>query len=114
MPAYRGPDRRGFQRIETEGDLPGQLSLSMDSRVLELSVGGMLIELAVPLAVGSKHRFTLDVEREEFELRGVVRNCKPLPEGQTPSAYRIGIQFDGLGERQQHLLERVVAQKLNS
>lgn len=114
MTDYKGRERREAQRVDTEGQLPGQLGIDLESEVLQLSVGGMLVEMEIPLAVGSEHAFSLAFETSRLELRGVVRNCQALLTGVEPPNYRMGIQFVDPDDRQLALLKQFVEKRLKA
>lgn len=105
------PERRASTRVRLPEPLSSQLSLDLDSDVLLLSSGGMMIRLPFPLDAGSGHGFTLGVEQELIDVGGVVRNCERVDDGPVPF-YRIGIEFQGLDDRQRAFLERFVERKL--
>jgi c-di-GMP-binding flagellar brake protein YcgR len=107
-------ERRAAGRIDTEGKLPGQLPLDLETDVLQISVGGMMVEVTMPLEVGSKHQFTLNINEEALEVQGIVRNCKPFPSEKESRDYRVGIEFCDLGERQRASLAEFVNRLLGS
>jgi c-di-GMP-binding flagellar brake protein YcgR len=105
-------ERRGAPRVGAGGGVPSQLEIDLDTNVLQLSPGGMMVELEVPVAVGSEHRFTLNIEDQDMDLIGVVRNCVPAQPGDASTTYHVGIQFRNLDPRQQEILTRFVESKL--
>jgi hypothetical protein len=105
-------ERRASNRIDTEGQLPGQLALDMETDVLQMSVGGMLVETPMPLALGSRHQFTVGIGDDEIELSGTVRNCQPHPPSGQPKKYRVGVEFCDLSSDQQKALESFVNTRL--
>lgn len=111
---YASDDRRGATRYDTRGRLPGLLKLDLRTEVLSLSAGGMLVELELPLAAGSEHRFSLMLEGDGIELKGVVRNCAPLLNGEEPPNYRLGVQFLDVSDREAELLRDFVERKARS
>lgn len=105
-------ERRGVPRVEAQGSLPGQLEINLDTNVLQLSPGGMMIEVGMPVTAGSEHSFTLNIDGEDLDLIGVVRNCEPSMPGDPTTSYRIGIQFRDVNDQQQTILTRFVESKL--
>ena len=105
-------ERRGVPRVEAQGSLPGQLEIDLETNVLQLSPGGMMVEVDMPVGVGSEHAFTLSIDDENLDLIGVVRNCEPSTPGDPTTSYRIGIQFHDVGDKQQATLTRFVESKL--
>ncbi len=94
--------------------MPGQLPLDLETDVLQISVGGMMVEVTMPLEAGSKHRFTLNVNEETLEIHGIVRNCQPFPSTDEPRVHRVGIEFYDLGERELACLTEFLNRQLGS
>jgi hypothetical protein len=105
-------ERRGVPRVEAQGSLPGQLEIDLDTNVLQLSPGGMMVEVGMPVTTGSEHSFTLNIDGADLDLIGVVRNCEPSTPGEPTKSYRIGIQFRDVDDKQQAILTRFVESKL--
>ena len=101
-------ERRHAFRVEATGNVPGQLEIDLETHVVQISPGGMRVELEVPVTVGSEYEFTLSVEGEDLELRGVVRNCESKTPGDTSTLYRVGIEFRSVDEKQKDILTRFV------
>jgi c-di-GMP-binding flagellar brake protein YcgR len=111
-PEFPGPDRRRVSRIEAVSGLGGQVALFLDFQLLQLSAGGMMVKLAVPLAVGSRHIFNLAINEHEMEIQGVVLECEPLPASRESLSYRVVIQFHDLDRRRQNILKQFVNKQL--
>jgi hypothetical protein len=118
-------ERRTAERIDVGGRLPSQLALDLDTSVVQISAVGMMVEVPMPLAIGSKHGFTLSLGNKELEVSGLVRNCQPVGSvaAGAPSSggeqdqgplYRVGIEFCDLDERQVHVLGDFVNRKIES
>ncbi len=105
-------ERRHAPRVEATGNVPGQLEINLETHVVQISPGGMMAELEVPVAVGSEYDFTLSMEGEELDLRGVVRNCEPKTPADTATPYRVGIEFRSVDQKQKDILTRFVERKL--
>lgn len=111
----QGPvERRSAGRIETDGKLPGELALDLETDVLQISEGGMMVEVPMPLEIGSRHGFTLSLDADVLDLSGLVRNCQPFPPSGPPEAYRIGIEFMDVQEHQRECLAGFVSKKLGN
>jgi len=106
-----GHERRGAPRYTADGKLPGVLKIDLRTEVLSLSAGGMLVEIELPLAQGSEHRFSLTLDGKELELTGVVRNCNPLLNGQEPPNYRVGVEFVQLNADELLVLNQFVERR---
>jgi c-di-GMP-binding flagellar brake protein YcgR len=111
-PDFPGPDRRRVSRIEAVAGLGGQVAIFLDFQLLQLSAGGMMVKLAVPLSVGTPHIFNLSVDESEMEIQGVVLECEPLPGSRESVSYRVVIQFHSLDSLHQELLEHFVEKQL--
>jgi hypothetical protein len=113
-------ERRVAERIDMGGRLPSQLALDLETSVVQISAGGMMMEVPMPLAIGSKHGFTLSIGTEVLALSGMVRNCRPVgPAVQgDPSMeeriFRVGVGFCELNEKQARFLDNFVNRKLES
>lgn len=109
---YEGLDQRSERRIEANSVRTGQVAFLMDFDLLQLSVGGMLVSLAVPLPVGSLHPFVLTVDGRHLEVQGEVLNCKSHTDGESSIGHKAAIKFHGLSENDRELLEQYVLQTL--
>jgi c-di-GMP-binding flagellar brake protein YcgR len=88
------------------------LEIDLETNVLQPSPGGMMVEVGMPVDVGSEYAFTLNIDGEDLDLVGVARNVEPSTPGDPTTSYRIGIQFRDVSERQQAILTRFVESKL--
>ena len=88
-------ERRRSPRMRIVDTLPGRTSAG-DTPVLvrDFSLGGMAIEIARELPVGTRHEFLLLLgDNSVVELHGRVVRCRNLAgEGEAP-LYSCGIQF---------------------
>ena len=107
-------ERRSATRIPATRALEARLSMDLTSDILYLSSGGMMIRLPFPLEVGSTHGFTLTVEGEVIEASGIVRNCESIPGSGASPHFRVGVEFQGLGDPPRRHLEAFVEKKLKS
>ena len=88
-------DRRRSPRVEMLGRMQGRtVALGLQVRVREISLGGMSVETAEPLEVGSVHQFSLTLgDGATIQLTGrVLRTAQVAPEG-LPAFFVSGIQF---------------------
>lgn len=88
-------DRRRSPRIELLGRLHGHsVSLDLPVRVVQISLGGMAIETAVPFPAGAMHIFRLTLgDGSSTELTGKVMHSRnTAPAGSTP-VFTTGVQF---------------------
>lgn len=88
-------ERRRSPRIELMGRLDGHsASLDLSVKVVQMSVGGMAIETAVPLPAGTVHVFRLTLgDDSTTDLSGrIMHSRNTAPDGATP-VFRTGVQF---------------------
>jgi c-di-GMP-binding flagellar brake protein YcgR len=109
---YSGPDRRKVNRVLTGVGLSGQISLLLNFEILQLSAGGMMISLSVPLPVHSMHIFNVTVKDRNIEVKGEVLDCSPTRPGRDYISYRVVVQFSDLAPEKRELLEQFVSEKL--
>ena len=72
------------------------------ARTLDMSVRGLLLELARPVEIGSSLRLSLDLDGEVVEAFGDVARCESTPDG----LYAVGVDLRYVPER---FIERVEA-----
>jgi hypothetical protein len=93
--AVMSDDRRRSPRIELLGRLHGHsVSLDLPVKVVQISLGGMAIETAVPFPAGAVHLFRLTLgDDSTTELMGKVMHSRnTAPDGATP-VFTTGVQF---------------------
>jgi hypothetical protein len=103
-PADRGlSDRRRSPRIELLGQLHGhEVSLQVDVKVREISLGGMAIETPFGFPLGAVHQFRLTLgDGSVAALRGRVVHCRFEARTGVPGFYVTGFEFiDDAAERE--------------
>ena len=70
----------------------GTVRAEVPARLLDLSLGGALLVIATPLAVGAIHDFALELDGESLWVQAEVRHCRPSDRG----SYHVGVQFVGV------------------
>lgn len=88
-------DRRRSPRIELLSRLHGHsVSLDLPVRVVQISLGGMAIETAMPFPVGAVHQFRLTLGDESTtELTGKVMHSRNTAPADAPPVFTTGVQF---------------------
>ena len=88
-------ERRRSPRIQLVGSLAGRTSVGETPVVVrDFSLGGMAIETARELPVGTTHEFLLLLGDDSVvELRGLVVRCRNLAADDEAPLYSCGIQF---------------------
>ncbi len=107
-PNDRLGDRRSELRFEIIGDLWATLVTRQSLLVLNLGLGGMLVECPGPLAVGSQQRLRLSVGDEESDLAASVRHVTPAPG--KPDRYFIGLAFSDLSAAMRDRIGTLIGQ----
>ena len=85
-------------------ELRGTARAQVPARLLDLSVGGALVALAVPLEVGAIHDFALQIEGHTVWVQGEVRRSEPAKGG-----HHVAIEFIGIDPGDQRLLRQYLA-----
>jgi len=83
---------------EIRGTARGQIS----SRLLDLSVGGALLHLSMPLEIGAIHDFAFQIDGQTVWVQGEVKRCEPAPAG---PGHQLGVEFLGIDPGDQRLLQ---------
>ena len=108
-----GDERRTALRFDAERTIRVQLHLDLESRILYLSPGGMMVRMGLAPAIGSAHRFTLEFGERRLDVTGVVRDLKAVTEGDQ-TLYDVGVEFDGLAGEDKAYIEGFVARLASS
>jgi hypothetical protein len=95
-------DRRRHPRVRLDGRTGGRATVFADFRVVALSESGALLEMALPLAMGSQCDITLNLAHGSVDLKGRVVDI------QAPQApedgYHVGVDFVSVDALDQALL----------
>jgi hypothetical protein len=90
--------RRG-SRFEILGGLPGEMMVSQQIAIKELSHGGAQVETGFPLHVDSLHEFRLTLGDQSVIVKGRVAHCHISDVDQELVLYRSGIDFVEVSQR---------------
>jgi c-di-GMP-binding flagellar brake protein YcgR len=85
---------------ELRGTARGQIQ----ARLLDLSIGGALLHLSMPLEIGAIHDFALSIDGQTVWVQGEVKRCAPA----AGSGHQLGIEFIGIDPADQRLLQSYV------
>ena len=91
----------------TEGGLTGTARAEVPARLLDLSLGGALLDLTAVLEVGAIHDFALALDHEVLWVQGEVRRCRQV----RPDGFEVGIEFIGIHPHDQRRLQTYVDQR---
>jgi c-di-GMP-binding flagellar brake protein YcgR len=87
---------------EIRGTARGQVP----ARLLDLSVGGALLHLSMPLEIGAIHDFALQIDGHTVWVQGEVKRSAPAATGR---GHQLGIEFIGIDPGDQRLLHAYVS-----
>jgi hypothetical protein len=85
--------RRGSERIEILGTLPGAATVRQPVVVRELGPRGARIESAFPLHIDAIHEFKLALGERAVVVKGRVAHCQISAVDHDAPVYRAGIEF---------------------
>ena len=91
----------------TEDGLTGTARAEVPARLLDLSLGGALLDLTAALEVGAIHDFALQLDSEVLWVQGEVRRCRQV----RPDGFEVGVQFIGIHPHDQRRLQTYVDQR---
>jgi c-di-GMP-binding flagellar brake protein YcgR len=77
----------------------GTARAQVPARLLDLSLGGALLALAVRLDVGAIHDFALQLGEESVWVQAEVKRCRPVADG-----FEVGVEFIGIDPHDQDRL----------
>jgi c-di-GMP-binding flagellar brake protein YcgR len=84
--------------------LTGTARAQVPARLLDLSLGGALLDLSAALEVGAIHDFALQLDDEVLWVQGEVRRCRQV----RPDGFEVGIEFIGIHPHDQRRLHSYV------
>jgi len=91
----------------TEDGLTGTARAEVPARLLDLSLGGALLDLTTVLEVGAIHDFALQLDHEVLWVQGEVRRYRQV----RPDGFEVGIEFIGIHPQDQRRLQTYVEQR---
>jgi len=105
--------RRQYARFFVGGKAKGRVTAIYDAVVLNLSIGGSLIEHAHVVRPGTLSSLDLDLFGKRLRLkcrvaRSVVHGSNVLPTGERELIYRTGLEFLELSEATRQMIGRYI------
>jgi hypothetical protein len=97
-----GKERRRHPRVQLDGRVGGQATVSAAFKVVSLSEEGASIEMTMPLPIGARCELRLNLEAV-VDVKSSVLNVKNPTDPGTP--YILGVQFKALPAADRALLE---------
>lgn len=105
-PSPAGDERRRHPRFAPE-DLSEPVSV-VGSRLVNISLGGLMLEAPVPLATDSSLRLNLVVNGEKSPVNARVRACVPWSRGARCS-WGLGVEFESMPATMRERLAQTLA-----
>ena len=99
-------ERRQFPRHDTPGQL-ATVTASVNVRVLDISVAGVLLHSSEAVAAGTEGHLRLHLDGSAFRADVQVQRVAAAPAG--TAGYRVGATFVGLSPDLRQLIERFMA-----
>lgn len=104
-------ERRDSMRVDLERAVAGEVGLTLESRVLMLSPGGMTLRMPFRPELGSEMTCTLDVGGVPAQVKGVVRDAyQATPENERLD-FIVGLEFIDVRSETRMLIETYLARK---
>ena len=91
----------------TNVELRGTARAQVPARLIDLSVGGALLGLGVPLEVGAIHDFALSIEGATVWVQAEVRRSAPAQGG----GFQVAVEFIGIDPGDRRLLQDYLSNK---
>lgn len=86
-------DRRIRVRFEVVGTLRGSLKLTEPAHVVNISVGGALLQTSSAVTVGSVQTMYLNIDGHTARVTGRVRRSARIDENRERGFYELGVEF---------------------
>ena len=85
----------------------GTARAQVPARLIDLSLGGALLDLKTALDVGAIHDFALQLDGEVLWVQGEVKRCREV----RSEAFEVGIEFIGIHPHDQSRLQSYLKQR---
>lgn len=110
--------RRQYARFLVGGKAKGRVTAIYDAVIVNLSIGGSLIEHAHVVRPGTLSSLDLDLFGKRLRLkcrvaRSVVHGSNVLPTGERELVYRTGLEFLELSEATRQVIGRYIQSMMN-
>jgi hypothetical protein len=107
-------DRRDSERLSLGGQVEGEVGLRLDSTVLMLSLGGMMVRMPFAPQLGSMVSCSLDVDGRPVRVEAIVRDASRESAEPERSSHVVGLEFLGLSAPARTQIEGYIARRLKS
>ena len=85
----------------------GTARAQVPARLIDLSLGGALLDLSTALDVGAIHDFALQLDGEVLWVQGEVKRCRQVRD----EGFEVGVQFIGIHPHDQSRLQSYLKQR---
>ena len=104
-------ERRDSMRVDLDKGVAGEVGLTLESRVLMLSPGGMEIRMPFRPELGSEMSCTLDVGGVPAQVRGIVRDAHEAAQENERLDFIVGLEFIDVRSETRMMIETYLAKK---
>jgi len=99
---------RAHERHDLPGHIPGEVKVYHSMAIRQLSGGGALIEIGVPLQIDSLHDFKLALGEHSVVVKARVVHSHISTVGSDRVTYHTGIEFVALSEPVQRVIQSFI------
>jgi len=85
----------------SQDPVTGTARAQVPARLIDLSLGGALLDLGTALEVGAIHDFSLQLDGQTVWVQAEVKRCYAVRSG----GYQVGVQFLGIDPHDQQQLQ---------
>lgn len=103
-------DRRRVPRAQIADTELSVLAFPIPVRLLDISLGGVLLESAHPVELGSRGTLRFNFGGVPFSAEVRVERLDPLGNGANPGKFTVGAAFVALSPQDQRVIERFADQ----
>lgn len=107
-------DRRDSQRLNLDGKVEGEVGLRLESSVLMLSLGGMMVRMPFAPQIGSVVSCSLEIDGQPVRVEAIVRDANRETGAVESSRHVVGLEFLGLSGPARSRIESYIARRLKA
>lgn len=109
-----GPNRRDSERLNLDGKVEGEVGLRLESSVLMLSLGGMMVRMPFAPQIGSVVSCSLEIDGQPVRVEAIVRDANRETGEVESSRHVVGLEFLGLSVPARTRIEAYIARRLKA
>src|SRR5215218_11062174 len=91
-------NKRDRERVPLEGQVRGEVMVFQPMTILDISIGGAMIETAFALQLDSLHYFRLSLGDRSVVVKGRIAHCHIGELTDVAALYRTGVEFVELSD----------------